>query len=177
MNCDKNEIWKDVPEYEGLYQASNLGRVKSLPKIWIAGNGSVHKHNGKMLKLCQDKSGYLLTKFTKNLNSKTIKVHQIVAIAFLEHKPNKYEMVVDHINDIKSDNRVENLQIVTPRFNACKTQGKYSSKYKGVYLDKRYNTWCARYKLNGKQKYIGSFKNEYDAHLAYQNTLNQYNLN
>lgn len=177
MNCDKNEIWKDIPEYEELYQVSNLGRIRSLPKEWIAGKGATHKHNGKILKLCQDKSGYLVTKFTKNLTSKTIKVHQIVAIAFLGHKPNKYEMVIDHKNDIKTDNRVENLQIVTQRFNACKTQGKYASKYKGVCYDKRFNSWYARYKLNGKQKYIGNFKNEYDAHLAYQNTLKQYNLN
>ena len=177
MNFNTNEIWKDIPEYEGLYQVSNLGRIKSLPKQWITGKNTLHKHDGKVLKLSKDKSGYLLTKLCKDKVQKTVKAHQLVAMVFLGHKPNKYELVIDHINDNPLDNRVDNLQIVTQRYNSCKTQGKYSSQYKGVYFDKRYNTWCARYKLNGKQKYIGSFKNEYDAHLAYQNTLNQYNLN
>ena len=54
------EEWKDIKGYEGLYQISNLGRVKSLPKKLISGNGAIQKHNGKILKPSNSPRGYLL---------------------------------------------------------------------------------------------------------------------
>lgn len=166
------EIWKDIPDYEGLYQVSNLGRVKSLPKEWVAGYGAINKHNGKILKLQVDKDGYNLVKLHKNNIGKTKKVHQLVAISFLNHKPCGLKLVIDHINDNPSDNRVENLQIVTQRFNAHKTQGKYSSKYKGVHWDKNRNKWNAQIKISNKKVFIGRYEKEEDAHKAYQKALN-----
>ena len=165
------EIWKDVPDYEGLYQVSNLGRVRSLPKVWISAYGGVRKHNGKIMKLQMNKFGYFSIRFFKNGIGKTMRVHQLVAMAFLGHKPCGYKLVIDHINDNPSDNRVENLQIVTVRFNTHKTQGKYSSKYKGVWFNKRSNKFESRIKINYHYKYLGAFENEYDAHLAYENAL------
>jgi hypothetical protein len=160
------EIWKDIPGYEGLYQVSNLGRVKSLKyrggkyeKVMVGGiNGSGYRH---VILRC-------------NGEQKTKKIHQLVAIAFLNHKPNGYELVVDHINDNKLDNRVENLQIVTQRFNAFKTQGKYSSMYKGVSLNKMSNRWESKIVINGKKKYLGLFKCELAASYAYQKALREY---
>jgi hypothetical protein len=153
------EIWKDVPDYEGLYQVSNLGRVKSFK--W---------GKEKILKGSLNNGGYI----TFGLHSekfRTYFAHQLVAMAFLGHKPNGYNLVVDHINDDKLDNRVENLQLVTNRFNVYKTQGDYSSQYKGVYWDKQCNKWISNIKINKKKHYLGLFENEYDAHLAYQNAL------
>ena len=164
------EVWKDIPGYEGLYQVSNLGRVKSLPKEWVSGKGAVLKHKGKILKGSTYR-GYRLIVLCVNGKNKAYTAHQLVAIAFLNHKPNGYEQVVDHINDNKLDNRLENLQIVTPRFNSYKTQGKYSSKFKGVSWNKERNKWVSQIRINGKLKYLGLFKCELAASYAYQKEL------
>ena len=116
-------------------------------------------------------------KYTELCISKLLRIfredhaHQLVAIAFLGHKPDGYILVVDHINDIKTDNRVENLQIVTARFNVYKTQKKYSSQYKGVCWHKYTKKWQASIYINGKIKYLGLFIDENEAHLTYQNAL------
>ena len=154
------EIWKDVPEYDGLYQVSNLGRVRSL------------KYNKiKILKPAPKGIGYIGFILSKYNKKKTFGTHQLVAMAFLNHKRNGHNLVVDHINDNKLDNRVENLQIVTPRYNARKTQGKYSSQYKGVSWSKSKKKFQASIFEKNKSIFLGLFENEYDAHLAYQNAL------
>ena len=171
------EIWKDIPDYEGLYQVSNLGRVKSLPKQWISGNGAIRiQLNEIIMSQSISKTGYYRITLTKYGKQKSYRIHQLVAIAFFGHKLCGLKLVVDHINDNKTDNRLQNLQIVTQRFNSCKTQGKYSSKYKGVYWDKNSNKWKAQIEINGIRKYIGSFDCEIKAHQSYQNALKQYNL-
>ncbi len=167
------EIWKDIPDYEGIYQVSNLGRVKSLNRQLITSHGIIRKYNGRILKLGTDKFGYLMVDLKKQLNRKTYRIHKLVAIAFLNHKPCGHELVIDHINDNPSDNRVENLQIVTQRYNCRKKQGKYSSQYKGVSWSKERKKWYSRIKINKKTKHLGTFTDEYEAHLAYQNALKQ----
>ena len=166
------EIWKDIPGYEGLYQVSNLGRVKSLPKEWVSGKGTILKHEGKILK-SSTVSGYMLVKLFVNGKTKGYTIHQLVAMAFLNHIPNGHELVVDHINDNKLDNRVENLQIVTNRFNCYKTQGKYSSKFKGVHWNKQINKWRSQITINGRIKHLGYFKDELEASKTYQKALKE----
>lgn len=156
----QNEIWKDILGYEGLYQVSSLGNIKSF-----------HGNNERVLKSSADYYGYHIIILCKNQLRKTFKVHQLVAMAFLNHIPNGNKMVIDHINDSKSDNRLENLQVVTQRYNSRKTQGKYSSQYKGVSWSKQNNKWNSLIQINGKLKYLGNFTNEYDAHIAYQTAL------
>jgi hypothetical protein len=167
------EVWKDIPGYEGLYQVSNLGRVKSLPKEQITANGVVKKYDGKILKGSTTTSGYRLIVLCVNRNVKAYTIHQLVAMSFLNHKPDGHKLVIDHINDNKSDNRVENLQIVTQRVNTCKTQGKYSSKYKGVCYNKKANKWQSNIRINGKLKHLGLFKCELAASYAYQKALKE----
>ena len=155
-----SEIWKDIVDYEGLYQVSNLGRVKSFK--W---------NKDKILKGGIDLTGYYLVVLHKNRLRKTKRIHQLVSVAFLNHIPNGYELVVDHINDDKIDNRVENLQLVTQRENAYKKQGNYSSQYKGVCWHKQTKKWVAHITINGKLKHLGLFINEKDASNAYKNKL------
>jgi len=159
------EIWKDIPQYEGLYQVSSLGNVKSLIK-----------HNGlkeRILKPGVDGCGYLFVVITKDKKAKTCTIHKLVAIAFLGHKPDgTQKIVVDHINNIKYDNRIENLQLISQRLNSSK-DAKGTSKYTGVSWYKPLNKWVASIKINGKTKKLGYFENEYDAAKAYQNKLNK----
>ncbi len=72
------EIWKDIPEYKGIYQVSNLGRVKSLPKKWFTGIGNIEiSHNGLILKphFCGPNKDYLFVNLRKNKQSKPCKIH------------------------------------------------------------------------------------------------------
>jgi hypothetical protein len=158
------EIWKDIPDYEGLYQVSNVGRVRRYVKS---------KKSYKLNILTIDGTGYYRKKLSKNNNKKVFSVHQLVAKAFLNHKPNGMNLVIDHINNDKLDNRVENLQIVTQRFNVYKTQGNYSSDYKGVCWNKHAKKWRSAITIKGKRKILGYFENEYDAHLAYEKALQE----
>jgi NUMOD4 motif/HNH endonuclease/AP2 domain len=169
----QEEIWKDIPNYEGLYQVSNLGNVKSLPKEWFSGNNTIRKHEGKFLKFKSYNGNYCKVTLHKNAKRKIYKVHQLVAMAFLGHKPCGLKLVVDHINDIKTDNRLENLQIVTNRYNAYKTQGKHTSKYKGVSWNKVNKKWHSQISINNIKIHLGYFDCEFKAHLAYQNKLKE----
>ena len=165
------EEWREVPGYKDLYEVSSLGRVKSIPRK-ICNHQGCYISKEKILKPILSRKYYLVILSNSYLNIKQTKaVHQLVAMAFLNHIPCGYKLVVDHINDNPQDNRVENLQLITQRENAYKTQGKGSSKYKGVSWDKDRNKWVARININGKNIYLGGFNNEEEAHQAYQNKL------
>ncbi len=168
----EKEIWKDIPEYEGIYQVSNLGRIKSLSRAINCFNG-VRIKKESIRVLMTDKDGYYRVDLNKNGKQKHRYVHGIVAEVFLNHKRINQKIVIDHINDIKTDNRVENLQIVTNRFNSYKTQGKYTSQYKGVHWCKRTKKWKSETRIDGKLNRLGYFTNEFEAHLAYQNKIKE----
>ena len=160
----KKEIWRDVVGYEGVYQVSDFGNIRSLDRI-------DSKRKGRILKQNPDGGGYLIVRLSLNGKVKTRKVHQLVAESFLDHIPCGMRLVVDHINDYKLDNRVENLQIITQRSNARKTQGKYSSNYKGVSFYPNRNKFVASCRYNKKLKYLGGFNTELEASKAYNNFL------
>ena len=165
------EIWKDIPNYEGYYQASNLGRIKSLKRM-VKGKYSLRVQNEKILKPIIDFHGYSVTSLYKG-NSKRFKTHQLIAITFLDHTCCGHKLVVNHINYNKQDNRLENLEIVSQRENANLKRFKSTSQYVGVNWYKNLNKWVAKIWINGKKKHLGYFENEYDAHLAYQKALNE----
>lgn len=160
------EIWKDIPEYEGIYLASNNGRIKS-----------IKSKNEKILKGSTDNRGYRIVSLWKDGKCSWFQVHKLIVITFLEYKELSYKIVIDHINNKKNDNRLENLQIISQRENASKDKdkNKTSSKYIGVYFIKKEKKWKVQIHINGKRKYLGRYKCEHDAGNAYKSELNKIN--
>ena len=167
------EIWKDIPDYEGCYQVSNYGRVKSLSReIFLYRSSFISEE--KILKYHVNK-GYAQHVLCKKGENKNFKVHQLVAMAFLGHVRCGFELVVDHIDEDKLNNKLSNLQIVTARENVSKSIKNKTSKYTGVHWCNYHKKFIANIVINGKQKNLGSFDNEIDAFSAYEKALSDYN--
>ena len=147
------EIWKDVVGYEGLYQVSNLGQVKTHQKI---------------LKQYGDR--YSRVGLYKNKRQINCVVHRLVAIAFI---PNPLRLPqVNHKNGIRSDNRAENLEWVTNRENVIHYYKGKRELPTGVYLrvtENNYSRYVVNKHINGKYVHIGCFHTIEEASLAYQN--------
>lgn len=101
------EIWKDIRDYEGLYQVSNTGKIKSLN----------YRHTGreKIMKHSVNNKGYLFVKLWKNRKFKSFRVHRLVAEAFIPN-PNNLPFI-NHKSEIKTQNNVENLEWCDAKYN------------------------------------------------------------
>ena len=110
------EVWRDVKGYEGLYQVSSNGRVKSLERTFIDKIGRERYVKECILKPGMDKGGYLRVGLCDGEKRKTFKVHRLVCEAYHENPDNKPQ--VNHINEIKTDNRACNLEWATARENS-----------------------------------------------------------
>jgi lambda repressor-like predicted transcriptional regulator len=113
LTMDKLEVWKDIPEFTGLYQVSSEGRVRSLDRIvFNDGNGALCNLKGKVLKPNSDRGGYLYVSLVKDkVKTKSVKIHRLVATCFCNHPEEATE--VNHKNGLRHDNRAENLEWVT----------------------------------------------------------------
>lgn len=113
----EGEIWKDIKGYIGLYQVSNLGRVKSMPRKGTKG-GILSQHERKDNK---HNKFYLRVALSKDHKTKWFTVSRLVAEAFIENPENLSD--VDHVNNNERDNRASNLQWLTRQDNIIKDQG------------------------------------------------------
>ncbi len=107
----QKEIWRDIEGYEGLYQVSNLGSMKSCDKIVKFKNGGKREYKSLILKPTVANTGYFVVSLHKNNKRNLVLIHRLVAKAFIPNPERKPE--VNHKNGIKTDNRVENLEWVT----------------------------------------------------------------
>ena len=110
----EQEIWKDIEGYEGKYQVSNCGRVKSLGR-YIEKKGQSPAYLQERILSTRMLNGYKMVHLCSNNKEKTFSVHRLIAIAFI-HNPNNFPHI-DHINTIRTDNRVENLRWVNRSMN------------------------------------------------------------
>lgn len=164
------EIWKSVKNYEGVYEVSNLGNVKSLSRIILRNGKYPFKCKEKIIKQNISNGRYHVDLY-KNGIGKTFKVHQLVSIAFYNHVPNGYYLVINHKDFNPLNNKLDNLEIVTQRENSNLKHIKSSSQYVGVSWRKQSNKWKASIYINGKQKHLGLFLSEIEASISYEKSL------
>lgn len=107
------EIWKDIIGYEGYYQVSSIGRVRGLRRT--VGDRFLVELPEKIMATSLNDAGYAMVDLYMNSNRKTMRVHRLVATAFIENPQNKPQ--VNHKNSIRNDNDVSNLEWCTPSEN------------------------------------------------------------
>tara|TARA_R110000744_G_scaffold7342_4_gene25349 strand:- start:3660 stop:4373 length:714 start_codon:yes stop_codon:yes gene_type:complete len=153
----KDEMFVDIPSYEGIYQISNYGRVKSF------------YGRGRMLRDHKQKSGYHKIILCRDKIHKTYRIHQLVAMGFKGHIPDGGTTLIDHLDNDKSNNHVDNLQITNYRVNNTKDvdKSKTSSKYYGVCWHKNKNVWQAYIDHKRDRFRLGYYKDEEAAKQSY----------
>ena len=156
MEFERNTIIKDYPNYA----ISTLGHVLNIK-------------TGRILKQHLSNKGYYYVNLSKNAFNKKCLIHRLMANSFLDNPQNK--SWVDHINNIKSDNRLENLRYATEQENNRnrKISINNTSGSKGVMYRKNRKTWLATIMVDGKLINLGTFKNKEDAIAKRKNTALQ----
>lgn len=110
-----NEIWKDIPDYEGLYQASNLGNIKRICRKFVDKIGRIRQINEVICKPSIDTSGYMQIVLTKNKKRKSYKIHKLIAMTFIPN-PDGFPQV-NHKDENKLNNKIDNLEWCTLEYN------------------------------------------------------------
>lgn len=130
-NVIELEVWKDIPEYEGLYQVSNLGRVRSVDREVLCRGGKTRISLGKILKQGKDTNSRLIVGLSKNGKIKTKRSYNLVALAFIGERPEGYQ--VCHIDGDVTNNKLSNLRYDTrsqneiDRYKQGRQHGKLST--------------------------------------------------
>lgn len=163
----EGEEWIDIKYYEGLYQISNKGRVKSLFRKGIRKNGWKNTINEKILKLGNSTSGYRqVALYNVNSISKTFDVHRLVAICFIGQAPSKIHQV-NHKDRNRHNNNLSNLEWVTPRENVIHGRDKTNTSSKYIGVDKTKCGWRSTATIKGIRTHLGYFKTEEEARDKY----------
>lgn len=109
------EIWKDINGYEGFYQISNKGNVRSLTRVFARSDGKVKTFQGRMLKQGTNQSGYRYVNLSRNSKPYSARVHRLVAQAFITNV--HLLPCINHKDEDKQNNAVENLEWCTFQYN------------------------------------------------------------
>lgn len=158
------ECWLPVAGYEGLYEVSDRGRVRSVDAL-VANGTSTRLRKGRVLKTLP-KDGYRCVSLSGGGVVKRRKVSRLVAAAFVGDVTG---VLVDHRDRNKANDRAENLRIADTSQNSrnCKRPVHNTSGIKGVSWDNVNGKWKATLSINGKAKQIGRFADKNDAAVAY----------
>ena len=162
-NDTNDEIWEDIPKYNGKYQASNLGRIRCTPQVFRS-KSKIIKTNYYIVKERHLDTGYKQVTLTNNKGINKVRgVHRWVMFAF--HGEREKSIQVNHINGVKDDNRLENLEYMTgvenmhyrkvtnPEDYHCKYRGVFKCRNKGNIQDRVVS--CI--KVEGVNYYLGSW--------------------
>lgn len=158
------EAWKDVDGYEGIYQVSNLGRIRTF-RVKDGYVGFKLSDTPKLMSLIPNGNGYLYVTFVKDGKRSNHYVHRTVAQAFIGKIPKGY--VINHIDYDKTNNHVENLEIVTQKKNvqhSIDRMRKPRARTGDYYI--RYREKNRSYEVTVKLKTVGSFKTIEEARKA-----------
>lgn len=157
------EIWKDIKDYEGIYQISNLGRIKSLPRKTNNQFGKTER----ILKTAKDRDGYLTVCLRRNGSKKTFRNHHLVWDHFGDRKRDGLKLQVDHIDDNPSNPKLSNLRLLSDRDNTIKAR----ARNKGSNLPTGIIIQAGKYKVtiskNRKKKHLGYYNSLADAQKVY----------
>lgn len=162
---NQKEVWKDIKNYEGLYQVSSLGRVKSLSrtvKHWRGGDRVIRE---RFLSTNIKHDFYPCVSLCKNGRVKTYSLHKIIAEEFLNNTDSN-GLVVDHIDNDKRNNKLSNLRLISNRENVTRHIDSV-----GVTQNKNTNNWVARIYINGVREYLGTFKTKEEALVIYKDKI------
>lgn len=168
----KKEFWKDIEGYEGLYQISNYGRIRSLKF-----KNNVCEKNRTIVMKQNLRNGYFVINLRKNTKRKSFQVHRLVAQAFIKN-PFNYP-VVNHIDYNPQNNNAENLEWCTQKQNVrhsiCNMKGKshnINNPNYGITYRKKQN----KYELSIKKKYYGRYKTLKEARRKRDEVLSELNI-
>jgi hypothetical protein len=174
----ENLQWSAVP-YNGLetnIEVTECGRVRHIKVDWLNYTTSAKLGEVNFEKLNLDSNGYKRTTIQiKENKPKTVRVHQLVAAAFLGYQFNGNKLVVDHIDSNPLNNNLLNLRIITQRENVNKELIIKKGLPAGVCWLKRDKVFRSSIKINMKTIILGYFKTPEEASQAYQNKLNEIN--
>lgn len=161
------EVWKPIIGFEGVYEVSNFGIVRSLKRTIksVSARGLLYNYikKGIIMKLSLHKQYLYCSLFIVQSKQFRLSVHKAVAQAFIPNPENK--SCVNHIDGNKLNNTVENLEWVTIRENTCHSHSK-TNKYVGVTLHKKTGKWQSRIWHNDKAVHIGLYTSQEEAYSA-----------
>lgn len=172
---DREEKWLPVVGYEDIYEVSDLGRVRSLTRKRAAGHGTRIWHS-KILKSNLTYNGYYSYNLSNASKNKYKEGHVLVAESFLGHKVGA-GLVVNHINRIRTDNRLENLEIVTVRYNSSCHRENFKNGFTGTFFNKLLKKYRAIIRFNRNRYSLGCFTFREDAAEAYRKALHEFETN
>lgn len=136
------EEWRNIKGYEGLYEVSNQGRIRSLVRKVTYKDGRVYFYKSKVLKPSKDRYGYYFVNLCKEGKRTPKSIHRLIAEAFIPNPENKRD--IDHINTIRTDNRIENLRWATRSENCLNPITNERQK------NSQHSTPVAQYSLEGE---------------------------
>jgi len=164
--------WRKIPNYK-YYLISEYGDIKSLDRNISDSIGRNYLKKGSDLKHSKNKKGYLKIALHENGTYKNYKIHQLAAMAFLNHTPCGMKKIVDHIDENILNNHYTNLRITTNRSNLSRNK-KGTSLLVGVSKTKK--RYAAQIQINGINLYLKSYPTEILASNMYQKALNNKHL-
>lgn len=155
-----DEEWRPVVGFEGIYEVSNCGRMRSLHKRF---NG----RGGKLMNLRGRCHGYVRVNLRNACRTITAGVHRLVVEAFILGRAMRGEECADHINGVPSDNRLQNLRVCTQTQNKQYRRRVSGSPHKGVKAVTGSRTFAATIQANGQRLHLGTFATRSEAAAAY----------